>query len=131
MDITDGIVTRIRTFTSSVGVQLTSCLFKIFDIAGIRDSGEDTVTAQTLPWQSRVYRRLSATFGGKLPYVLLSLVLSILYLIAVLGEANETAIYIPHNTNKNLRGVENTNNTVIGTTPVSYTHLTLPTICSV
>lgn len=124
MDITDGIVTRIRTFTSSVGVQITSCLFKIFDIAGIRDSGEDTVTAQTLPWQSRVYRRLSATFGGKLPYVLLSLVLSILYLIAVLGEANETAIYIPQNTNKNLRGVANTNNTVVGTTPASNTHTT-------
>ena len=83
----------------------------------------DTV-AESLPWSTRLYRYLSQQYGARLPYVIYGGLLSLLFFIALISNANETVLVPrPLNPSPSLRtGIVNT------TSPFTSVNVTASTV---
>lgn len=76
-----------------------------FGIQNVANEADETVSGQ-----SNLYRRFNTTYGAKLPYLIYACVLGILFVVAIFGMINETAISmkVKQDTHGSLRGSNTT-----------------------
>lgn len=111
-----------RSVTHSVTTRLGTTTFQTLDYFGIRHTDDDEDEDASSPWHSRIYRRFSAKFGDRLPYVIFLGVLFILFVMAIVAEANQMDLPAESSHSQHLRGSQSQSNV---TEHVSSTNTTL------